>query len=143
MRNNKNKHTKKARTKNLIQNSSVRKENQTDTSTEEIVGTEKEFLDKAKQIVETNLDKNQFSVKEMSSALNLSERQTNRVLKKMTGLSCLQFIREVRLQKAYQFLQSRKYATIAEVSYAVGFENASYFTRIFTNRFGKKPSEML
>lgn len=133
----------KARAHNLIQNNLVRKESKSDTITEEIVGTEKEFLHKAKEIVEGNLSNNEFSVKDMASVLNLSERQTNRVLKKMTGLSSLQFIREVRMQKAYQFLQSRKYATIAEVSYAVGFENASYFTKLFTNRFGKKPSEML
>ena len=133
----------KARAHNLIQNSFVRKETKTDSETEEIIGTEKEFLHKAKEIVESNLSNNEFSVKEMASELNLSERQTNRVLKKMTGLSCLKFIREVRMQKAYQLLQSRKYATIAEISYAVGFENASYFTKLFANRFGKKPSEML
>lgn len=133
----------KARAQNLIQNAVVRKETKTDSETEEIIGAEKEFLHKAKEIVENHLSDNEFSVKNMANELNLSERQTNRVLKKMTGLSCIQFIREVRMQKAYQLLQTRKYATIAEVSYAVGFENASYFTRIFTNRFGKKPSEML
>ncbi len=133
----------KARVENLIQNSQVRKETQLEESTDEIVGTEKEFLNKAKQIVESHINNNQFSVKLLASSLNLSERQTNRVLKKITGLSSLQFIREVRLQKAYHFLQTRKHATIAEISYAVGFENASYFTRIFTKRFGKKPSEML
>ena len=133
----------KARAQNLIQNTLVRKEAETESTSQEIVGTEKEFLQTAKKIVEDNLSNNEFSVKDMANVLNLSERQTNRVLKKMTGLSSLQFIREVRMQKAYQLLQARKYATIAEVSYAVGFENASYFTKLFTQRFGKKPSEML
>ena len=89
------------------------------------------------------MNDNDFGVKDLATHLNLSERQANRVLKKMTGLSCLQFIREIKLQKAYRFLELRQYATIAEIAYAVGFENTSYFTRIFTERFGKKPSEFL
>lgn len=133
----------KARVSNLIKNAQVRKETTTDESTEKIIGTEKELLSKVKSTIEAEIDNNEFSVKDLSNALHLSERQANRVLKRMTGLSCLQFIREVRLQRAYQLLQSRKYATISEVSYAVGFENASYFTKIFANRFGKRPSEML
>ena len=94
-------------------------------------------------MVERNLNNSSFEVKDLANGLNLSVRQTNRVLKKITGLSCSQFIKEVRLQKAYHYLQSRQYATIAEICYAVGFEHPSYFTRVFTNRFGKKPSEML
>ena len=133
----------KARVHNLIKNSLVRLETDVDSSTEKIIGAEKELLNRAKQIVESNIGNNDFSVKDMADFLNLSERQTNRVLKKATGLSCLQFIREVRLQFAYQLILSRKHSTIAEISYAVGFENASYFTRIFTNRFGKKPSEVI
>ncbi|MCE7991269.1 MAG: response regulator [Roseivirga sp.] len=132
----------KARVANLIQNTATRKEASREKE-EEIVGNEKQLLDDARNKVEAHLSDNSFSVTELSAHLNLSERQANRVLKKITGLSCLQFIREIRLQRAYRLLESHKYQTIAEVAYAVGFENPSYFTRIFSERFGKKPSEML
>ncbi len=133
----------KARAKNLIENSIVRQNSNLNTEDESAISTENDFLVKAKKVVEDNIDNTNFTVKEFAEKLFLSERQTNRVLKKIVGMSSLQFIREIKLTKAYSYLENRKFATIAEVAYAVGIENPSYFTRIFSNRFGKNPSEML
>ena len=66
-----------------------------------------------------------------------------RLLKKATGLSPNQFIREIRLQQACRLLETKQYPTVLEVVYAVGFENASHFARRYAERFGKKPSEYL
>ncbi len=132
----------KVRIDNLLTNAQVRKETQSEADGENL-GNEEKLLTTARELVESRLSDNDFGVKDLATHLNLSERQANRVLKKMTGLSCLQFIREIKLQKANRFLELRQYATIAEIAYAVGFENTSYFTRIFTERFGKKPSEFL
>ena len=131
-----------ARVNNLLENAQTRFQT-TLHKEEKIVGTEEQVLKLAREHVEAHLNDNNYTVKDLASELNLSERQANRVLKKLVGLSCLQFIREVRLLKAYRLLEARKYATVAEVAFAVGFENTSYFTRLFSNRFGKKPSEMV
>jgi len=61
----------------------------------------------------------------------------------LTGLTPNEFIREIRLQKAYQLLEERRYFTVAEVRYATGFENASYFTKVFSKRFGQRPGDIL
>ena len=132
----------KARVYNLLRNAENRRQGVAEMDNEAIAN-EQQILITAREAVEANLDKNDFGVKDLAEHLNLSERQANRVLKKITGLSSLQFIREIKLQKAYKLLEARKYATIAEVSYAVGFENHSYFARLFSERFGKKPSELL
>lgn len=132
----------KARIHNLLQNAENRKQGAAEMA-DETIANEQQILTSARETVEAHLSENDFGVKALAENLNLSERQANRVLKKITGLSCLQFIRELKLQKAYRLLEDRKYATIAEVSYAVGFENNSYFTRLFAERFGKKPSELL
>ena len=128
------------RAANLLQNAQVRKSTLSEQAPE-TPGNEQQILTKARQTVEEHLADNDFGVKDLADRLNLSERQANRVLKKLTGLSCLQFIRELKLQKAYRLLEARHFATIAEVANAVGFENTSYFTRLFAERFGKKPSE--
>lgn len=131
----------RVRVDNLIRNAQARREAE-EEKPDEPVDNEQKLLQGARAKVEAELSNNSFSVKDLADHINLSERQANRVLKKLTGLSCLQFIREIRLQKAYRLLESRKYATIAEVVNAVGFENSSYFTRLFAERFGKKPSEL-
>ena len=65
-----------------------------------------------------------------------------RIIKKLTGLSPLNFIKEIRLQQARQLLESRQFATVAEVGYEVGFSDPGYFTKVYFKRFGKRPSEV-
>jgi YesN/AraC family two-component response regulator len=44
------------------------------------------------------------------------------------------------LKKAIQLLESENYS-VSEVAYKVGFNDPSYFTRIFKKEYGKAPSE--
>ena len=76
----------------------------------------------------------------MAEDLNLSQRQLSRKIKTATGLSPLQFIREIRLQKARTLLEDQTTETVAEVMYAVGFSKSDYFARLYRKRFGKLPS---
>ena len=47
-------------------------------------------------------------------------------------------MREVRLDAARRLLETRAYATVAEVAYAAGFDDARYFGKAFLRRFGKR-----
>ncbi|MFT4666483.1 MAG: AraC-like DNA-binding protein [Polaribacter sp.] len=48
-----------------------------------------------------------------------------------------------RLNHARHLLESRKYSTIAQVAYKVGYKNANAFARSFKQRFGTTPTEVL
>jgi len=52
-------------------------------------------------------------------------------------------IKEVRMKIAYRFLLERKVVKVADLAKRVGFENASYFSRQFEERFGRRPAEMI
>jgi AraC-like DNA-binding protein len=71
----------------------------------------------------------------------MSNMQLYRKLKGVTGLSGIEFIRTIRLKKAFQLLETATYS-VAEVAYQVGFNDPSYFTRIFKKEYGKAPSEI-
>ncbi len=103
---------------------------------------EEQFVADLERIALENLDNPSFGVEELAAKANYSRRQLARLLKAATGLSPVQFLLEIRLQRAYQLLKSRRYRTVSEVRYAVGIESASYFSRKFTERFGVKPSEV-
>lgn len=90
--------------------------------------------------IERNMDNNQFGVLSLSNHASLSDRQLTRVVKKSTGLTPASLIKEVKLSRAKQYLESKTYRTVAEVCYAVGFEKPSYFSTIYFERYGKKPS---
>lgn len=61
-------------------------------------------------------------------------------IKKYIGTAPLDYIRNVRLQKAAVLLSQHRF-TVAEISYIVGFKTPSYFTKCFQSQFGVKPSQ--
>ncbi len=93
--------------------------------------------------VKANISDANFNVLRLADAGSLSERQLYRYLKQTTGFTPANFIKEIRLQKAFELARRNVYSTTAELSYAVGFQHPSYFSTVFKERFGKKPSDML
>ncbi|MEM9686408.1 MAG: response regulator, partial [Bacteroidota bacterium] len=106
----------------------------------EVITADKQFLTKAETVVIKALSDHQYSVMDMAEALNMSQRQLSRKIRAATGLSPLQFIREIRLQKARMLLEGKEKETVAEVMYAVGFQKSDYFARVYRKRFGRLPS---
>jgi signal transduction histidine kinase/DNA-binding response OmpR family regulator/ligand-binding sensor domain-containing protein len=82
-----------------------------------------------------------FTLFDLAAGVSLSERHLRRRIQEVTGMAANEYLREIRLQKARQLLEHRAKNTIAEVSYAIGFSSAGYFTKVFTERFGKKPAD--
>jgi len=99
------------------------------------------LLDKLFDVIENNLQNEQFSVVELARESGLSQSQLNRKLKAFTGKSANQLIREHRLMKAMELLQANN-ATAAEVSYLVGFGSPSYFNTCFHDYYGYPPGEV-
>lgn len=90
--------------------------------------------------IEKNVGDKNFGVPSLSNFASLSDRQLSRVVKKSTGLTPASLIKEVKLNKAKHYFEMKTYRTVAEVCYAVGFEKPSYFSHLFFERYGKKPS---
>ncbi|MFY0686793.1 MAG: response regulator [Cyclobacteriaceae bacterium] len=84
-----------------------------------------------------------FNVMRLADAGSFSERQLYRYLKQTTGYTPANFVKEIRLQRAFELARKQAVATTSELSYKVGFSHTSYFTTVFKKRFGKTPAEML
>ena len=98
------------------------------------------FIDEVRAIVLNNFSDEKFGVPELASQLGLSSSQTLRKVKKATGKSVNQYIRELRLEKAAELLKKTDF-TIAEISYQVGFGSPSYFNTTFSNYYSISPGE--
>ncbi|GEM_PF-2420433 len=103
---------------------------------------DRSVLQRAISVVYAHLDDPAFKVADLASALHMSKRQLARVIGKLTGMTPVAFILELRLQRAYDWLREGKYKSISEVRLAVGIVSASYFTAKFKERFGILPSEV-
>ncbi len=91
-----------------------------------------------KRIQDTHL-----KVGDLAHAMAMSERSFRDKLKSCTGLKPSQYILQARLQLAYRLLEEKRYPTIAELAYAVGFQSKAYFSKSFKSLYGKSPSELV
>jgi len=99
-----------------------------------------EFIEQLSKIILDNLGNENFGVTEFIKATGLNRNYLSHRIKSVRKITINQFITEVRLEKAREFLLEGTY-TAAEVSYNVGFSSPSYFTRCFHEHFGYPPSE--
>ncbi|RRB03974.1 hybrid sensor histidine kinase/response regulator transcription factor [Larkinella rosea] len=103
---------------------------------------EEQFLQKAIASIEAHIDDPHFDVEQLEEAMNLSRMQLYRKLKSIVNLSGAEFIRQVRLKRAMQLLESGHY-NVSEVAWQVGFNDPAYFSRCFKKEFGKAPLEFV
>ena len=64
----------------------------------------------------------------------------SRMIKKITGRNYKDLLQIRRLNEAAGLLR-RTRASVAEISAAVGYDNTSYFHRLFRSYFGLSPKE--
>jgi len=100
-----------------------------------------DFLSATTQIIQENIANERFGVSELAAETNMSRSNLLRKIKKLTGLSVSQFIRQVRLKEAMEILRQEN-LTVTEVSYAVGFGSTSYFIKCFHDHYGYPPGEV-
>jgi AraC-like DNA-binding protein len=100
-----------------------------------------EFIENLSKIIFDNLSNENFGVKEFIIATGLNRNYLSRRIKSIRKITINQFIAEVRLGKAREFLLEGTY-TASEVSYNVGFSSPSYFTRCFHDFYGYAPREV-
>ncbi len=102
--------------------------------------SEDEFVIKVREMIEANIDDFNFTVEQLARELHLSHSQFGRKLDALTGFTPNHFIRSIRLKKAKELLQNQE-LSITAVAYDCGFNDPSYFTRVFKKEFGKTPLE--
>lgn len=98
------------------------------------------FLAKLLAVMEKQMDNNTLTVDELVDEMGMGRTVFFNKLKSMTGLSPVEFIREIRIKRAAQLLEERKY-NITEVTYMVGMNDSRYFAKCFKNTYGVTPSE--
>ncbi len=134
-----------ARVNNLLRQKRVR-QHEKGKNAEDHLGpplSEDSIVQRATTFVKENQGRHDLSVDDLAAATHYSPRQLNRILKKETGLTTVQFILEIRLQQARKYLISGQYYSVKEVGHAVGLTNKSYFSRKYTERFGSPPSSAM
>ncbi len=98
------------------------------------------FLTKLQKILDSKLTNPNFNSTSFSKEMFLSRMQLHRKLKALFGLTTSEFILKQRLILATELL-SKKNISIAQIAYAVGFNDPAYFSKKFKNYYNCTPTE--
>ena len=108
----------------------------------EIDELDKKLLDEIKETIEENMVDSDFNVSVLQEKMGMGNKQLYRKLKALTGQTPVEYIRDMRMQKAAKLLKAGKFS-VSEVMYTVGFSNSSYFSKCFSKAFGMTPTEFM
>ena len=61
-------------------------------------------------------------------------------LKSLTGFAPIEFIKEMRVKRAAQLIESGEF-NMTQIAYMVGINDPRYFSKCFKQRFGMTPTE--
>ncbi|VBB48375.1 Integral membrane sensor hybrid histidine kinase [uncultured Paludibacter sp.] len=134
-----------ARVKNLIRKrrqkaEGFQKAHDINISSMEYSSMDEQFLTNAVKVVENRLSDETLNFDDFAASMAVAKSTLHRKLKTLTGLSPVEFIRNIRLKHATQMLESNT-GNISEIAFSVGFNDPKYFSRCFKNEFGMTPKE--
>ncbi|MDD2799574.1 MAG: two-component regulator propeller domain-containing protein [Bacteroidales bacterium] len=101
---------------------------------------DREFLEKAYQIIEKNMDNTAFDVPFFSREMALGRTNLFSKIKGITGKTPNEFIINVKMKKATELLINHPEMNISEITYMLGFNSPKYFAKCFKEQFGISPS---
>jgi len=112
---------------------------ETANETENLSLIDQKFLMRFKELIEQGYSNSELSLPMISSQLAMSDRQLQRKLKAISGVSFNEMLREYRLTQGRLLLNNGE--QIAVIADQVGFTSSSYFVRCFKAKYGKPPND--
>ncbi|MGL4606600.1 MAG: helix-turn-helix domain-containing protein [Eubacteriaceae bacterium] len=83
---------------------------------------------------------NKITLQKMSDYLHVSDSYLSKLFKEETGISFTQYLNEIRINRSKDLLQNTK-MTIVDIALYVGYEDQSYFTKVFKKITGVTPKK--
>ena len=103
--------------------------------------TDEHTLAPALRFVERNF-RSVIKSESAAATCNMSPFRFSRLFKETFGVTFRDYLINYRLREAYRLFENPR-VTVADVAFAVGFNDPSYFTRVFKQRIGAAPSSLI
>lgn len=103
---------------------------------------DEKFLGKLMAVIEKNLDNSDFEVATIVDEIGMSKTVLYKKVQSLTNLSVADLIKSVRLKRAAVLLAQNQ-MSIAEIAFAVGFNDRKYFSKEFKKLYNLSPSEYI
>lgn len=103
-------------------------------------GDDLRFAEEYIEFLESRLDDGTLDVRQMCTAMNVSRSVLFEKCRTLLATTPASFLRRLRLERAKALIREGG-RTMAEISYAVGFNDPHYFSKIFKKEYGVTPTE--
>lgn len=97
------------------------------------------LIENLKNYIEANLEY-EIDLSLVAQMFHYNEKYLGRLFKRKTGYSFSEWINKRRVEISREMLLAEK-DTVTNISSKVGFNNVTYFNRLFKKRYGVTPSE--
>ena len=111
-----------------------------DPLTRGLHGDDLRFVEDFRAFLESRLDDGSLEVPQMCEAMNVSRSVLFEKCRTLLETTPAIFLRRLRLERAKALIREGG-RTMAGISYAVGFNDPHYFSKIFKQEFGMTPTE--
>lgn len=106
----------------------------------EMSSNDRKFMDKLVELMEQNMDNGELVVDDLVRELAVSRSVFFKKLKTLTGLAPIEFIKEMRIKRAAQLIETGEF-NMTQISYMVGINDPRYFSKCFKAQVGMTPTE--
>jgi AraC-like DNA-binding protein len=89
--------------------------------------------------IATEYANSELSLDIASSTLGINRTKINDLLKEELGITFSVYLNKLRLTEAARLLSETKQANISEIAYLVGYNNVTYFNKLFKQEYGVAP----
>ena len=108
----------------------------------EMSPNDRKFMDKLVELMEQNMDNGELVVDDLVRELAVSRSVFFKKLKTLTGLAPIEFIKEMRIKRAAQLIETGEF-NMTQISYMVGINDPRYFSKCFKQKMGTKEERLM
>ncbi|MDR0834730.1 MAG: response regulator [Candidatus Symbiothrix sp.] len=105
-----------------------------------ITSQDEVLMEKIIREIEENMENSAFSVEDLVSSAGMSRTVFFKKVKAITGLAPIQFIRDMKIKRAAQFLDTGQFS-VKEVGFMIGISDPTYFRKCFKQKYGVNPTQ--
>lgn len=102
--------------------------------------SDRRMMERLMAYLDANLSNADMKVADLSAEMGMSRTVFYGKLKSITGMSPVDFVRYLRLQRAEHLVATTR-MPLSEIAYGVGFSDPNYFGKCFKKAMGMSPSD--
>lgn len=106
----------------------------------QIVDTDNEMMNQLLGYLEEHISDASLKIDDLADAVNLGRSVFYGKIKSIVGMTPVDFVRHIRMQRAEQLIAGSNYP-FSQIAYMVGFSDPKYFGKCFKKETGMTPSE--